>query len=112
MAEEPPEKPSNQEIQNLDIFLTEFTEKDKQIQELQKSLSEEKTARKQERFYGIVCFVILLDSLLFPPMKSWGGPLSILILELILLVPLARITNVEEVEKLIDQIFYIFSSKK
>lgn len=104
MTPKQPEESPDQETEDFAIFLTEeLTKQHKQIQELQKTLSKEKDARQEERFFGILLLTILFNVLIFMPMQSWGGPISILILELIVLFLLARRMGMEEVEQIIDR---------
>ena len=66
------------------------TKRDQQIEELQEKLTAEQDARKEERFIFIVLIVILLDIVFFTVMPSFGGPLALLILQLLVFIPLAR----------------------
>lgn len=99
-------------MREIEFFLKhETTKRDEQIQKLQQRLSEEKDSRKQERFFGILVFLILLNVILVTPMQTWGGPISILILELIALVLLARRMGLQEASQIIDRIL-VHSSKR
>ena len=115
MAEKPPEDSPGQEMRELESFLKnlkhETTKRHEQIQELQQRLSEEKDSRKQERFFGILGFLILFNVIVLTPMQTWGGPISILILELIALVLLASRMGLQEASQIIDRIL-VHSSKR
>lgn len=105
MAEKPPEDSPGQEMREFEFLLErETTKRDEQIRKLEQLLSEEKDSRKQERFFGILVFLILLNVIFLTPMQTWGGPISILILELIALVLLARRMGLQEASQIIDRI--------
>ena len=78
--------------------------RDEQIQKLQDALSREKDARKEEHFVVIIFVIILLDIVFFIQMPSFGGPLAILILELLILIPLARRMGMEEIVRILDKV--------
>ena len=77
----------------------------KQIKQLESKLAKEKDARLEERFISLLVLVIILNAFLFTLMPSWGGPIVILILELLLLIPIARRMGIDEVAKLLDKVF-------
>ncbi|MCC0048527.1 MAG: hypothetical protein H6882_05115 [Rhodobiaceae bacterium] len=80
------------------------TAQDKQIQELQEQLERERDGRNEDRFVGIVCLVILLDIVVFTIMPTFGGPIALLVLELLILIPLARRMGMEEVAQLLSRV--------
>ena len=114
MAEKPPEDSPGQEMQEFKSSLLssllkyETTKRDQQIRKLEQLLSEEKYSRNQERFLGILVVLIWFNIVFLTPMQSWGGPISILILELIALVLLARGMGLEDASKIIDRILASF----
>lgn len=57
--------------------------------------------RLEERFAWIVVSMILFDAALFHDAESWSGPLVIGILELVLLVVLARKYQIQEVSQIL-----------
>jgi hypothetical protein len=75
-----------------------------QIAQLQEELAKERDARREERFVFIVLTVLLLDIVFFSVMESFGGPLALLILELLILIPLARRMGMEEIAALLDRV--------
>ena len=98
-------EPSGTEGDSLGALLPEQpTRHDQVIQELQEALTEERDARKEDRFVFIVAVVILLDIVFFTVMPSFGGPLALLILQLLVLIPLARRMGMEEVAQLISRV--------
>lgn len=82
----------------------ESSNRDKQIEELQGQLEHERDARSEDRFFFICVCVILLDIVLFTTMPNFGGPLALLILQLIVLVPLARRMGMEEVATILGRV--------
>lgn len=80
------------------------TKRDEQIEELQKQLTAEKDARREERFIFIVIAILLLDVVFFSVMPTFGGPLALLVLELLILVPLARRMGMEEIAQMLDRL--------
>ena len=93
----------NKPHENLtDLLVEEPTLKDDQIERLQKKLDYERDARLEERFIFIVVLVILLDVVFFSIMPSFGGPIALLILELLILMPLAYRMGMEEIATMLN----------
>ncbi len=82
----------------------EPTIQDKLIEELQQSLEAERDARLEERFVFIVIGVMLLDVVFFTVAPTFGGPLALLVLQLLVLIPLAKRMGMQEIAKLIDRV--------
>jgi hypothetical protein len=87
-----------------ELLVEEPTVKDNQIENLQKKLDYERDARREERFVYIVVMVILLDVVFFSIMPSFGGPIALLILELLILIPLAKRMGMEEIATILDRV--------
>lgn len=96
-----PEKDRDNSFESL---LSEGESKvDRQIYELQRELEYEKDARKEERFVFILIIIILLDIVFFSVQPSFGGPLALLILELIILIPLAKKMGMEQIAQIMSR---------
>lgn len=80
------------------------SKQDQQISELQKQLTHEKDARQEDRFVFLVALVLLLDIVFFSVMPSFGGPLALLILELLILIPLAKRMGMEEIARILSRV--------
>lgn len=87
-----------------ELLIEKPTVKDDQIERLQQRLNYEQDARREERFVYIVVLVILLDVVFFSIMPSFGGPISLLILELLILIPLAKRMGMEEIASVLDRV--------
>lgn len=87
-----------------DLLAEKPTLKDDQIGRLQQKLDYERDARREERFIFIVVLVILLDVVFFSVMPSFGGPIALLILELLILIPLAKRMGMEEIAAILDRV--------
>ena len=87
-----------------DIVQDEPTAQEKQIQELQKDLLHEKDARLEERFVFIILLVLLLNVVFFSVTPSFGGPIALLVLELLILIPLANRMGMQEVAQIINRV--------
>lgn len=83
---------------------TDVTKRDQQIEELQEKLTQEQDARREERFVFIVLFILLLDVVFFSVMPTFGGPLALAVLELLILIPLARRMGMEEIAGIIARV--------
>ncbi|TXI22296.1 MAG: hypothetical protein E6Q61_09365 [Nitrosomonas sp.] len=95
----------NEHLENLeDILLEEPTVKDKQIERLQRELDYERDARREERFVCILVLVILLDVVFFSVMSNFGGPIALLILELLILFSLAKRMGMEQIAAILDRV--------
>lgn len=88
------------------LVTIEVTKKDQQIDELQEQLAYERDARKEDRFVFIVAVVLLLDVVFFTVMPSFGGPLALLILELLVLIPLAKQMGMEEIVQILSRVLH------
>lgn len=82
---------------------------DNQVAQLEEALEGEKAARRQERFATVLVAIILIDIHVFSSMPTWGGPIAILILEVLLLILLGRKLDIPDVERWIDR--WLNSSK-
>jgi len=93
------------------LFQEEPNKYDEQIQALTRKLENEIDRRKEDRFFFILVGMIIFDVIVFMDMPSTGGPISILVLELIALILLARHYGIEEVKQLLDRLLGNFVSK-
>ena len=59
--------------------------------------------RSEERFIWIVVCIILFDCLIFMHMESWSGPLVIGIIELVLIIALAKKLQVDQIAGLLTR---------
>lgn len=89
----------------------EVTKQDEQIEELQRKLEEVRDARREDRFVGIVVIVLLLDVVFFSLMPTFGGPLALLILQLLILIPLARRMGMEEIATILSRVLHRMADK-
>lgn len=104
MTEKKPPKTTSDKRTAIEVLLSqEPTVRDEQIQELQEALTDERDARREDRFIFIAVVVLLLDIMLFTVMPNFGGPFAILILQLLILIPLAKRMGMQEVAQLLDR---------
>lgn len=87
------------------------TKQEQQIQELQEELTAEQDARKEDRFFFILTCVILLNIVFFTLMPTFGGPLALLVLELLILIPLARRMGMEEIAEIANGVITRLAGK-
>jgi hypothetical protein len=87
------------------------TKQEEQISELQEQLAQERDARMEDRFVFIVAVVILLDVVFFTVMPSFGGPLALLILQLLVLIPLAKRMGMQEVAQILSRVLHRMAGK-
>ena len=78
---------------------------------LQDELTSERKKRREERFVGIICLVIMLDVVFFSVMPTFAGPIVLLIFELLILIPLARIMGMKEIAKMLDGVLARVASR-
>lgn len=85
--------------------LVEDSEVDNPLAEVVAKLETEieavKDARLEERFIWIVVVISLFDSMIFGSMESWSAPVIIGLIELVLLVVLARRYGIQEVDQML-----------
>jgi len=86
------------------IFKQESTQIDQQVEELQEKLEYQKDARKEDQFFFVVVCVILLNVVFFSVMPTLGGPLALLLLQLLILIPLARKMGMEEIATILSRV--------
>jgi hypothetical protein len=77
--------------------------KDKQIATLQTQLEDVKEERKEERFCWALSLLILLNVFFFTNIDGWGAAISIVFLQLVLLIILARKWGVEDLTDILDK---------
>lgn len=82
---------------------TQHSTKDEQIAELESNLQSEKDARLEDRFMFIFLGFILIDIHIFIYLETWGGPIALLILELLFLVVMARRMGVDDITLWLDK---------
>ncbi len=78
---------------------------EQQISELEEQLAHEKDVRREERFFFIVIVLLLFNIVFFTVMPSSGGPLALLVLELLILIPLARRMGMQEMARILNRVF-------
>lgn len=88
------------------LFDQSISNKDRQIEELQNQLAAERDARREDRFVGIVSIVCLLDVVFFTVMPTFGGPLALLVLQLLILIPLARRMGMQEIAEILSRVLH------
>jgi hypothetical protein len=77
---------------------------DQHLEKLQADLADCKDQHMGERFMWIAVVMILFDALVFPPMRTWTGPLAIFAVQLLLLFMVARRYGVKELAEWVDRL--------
>jgi hypothetical protein len=93
------------------LFSEAPTEKDRLIEELQQEIVREKDARNEDRFFFIVVCIILFNIMIFTVMPNVGGPIAVLILELLVLIPLAKRMGMQEIATNLDRVLTRMSGR-
>lgn len=100
-----PVDPSTPKQKGFGVLVTpEPSTQEKQIEELQEQLAHERDARKEDRFVFIVVVVLPLDVVFFTVMPTFGGPIALMILQLLILIPLARRMGMEEIARILSRV--------
>lgn len=73
------------------------TSKDQDIEALEAEVQRLSDRLNEERFTWTLVMIMLVDLAIFPGMSNWGAPIGIVIIQLILIVILAKRFGVEEV---------------
>ena len=76
----------------------------RQIERLQEQLAKEKDARKEDWFISIVIVLVFFNVLMFTVVTSIFGPVVLLVLQLLILIPLARKLGLQEISQLLDRL--------
>lgn len=87
------------------------SKRDQLIEELQDQLEAERDGRNEDRFVCIVCLVMLLDVVFFTVMPTFGGPLALLVLELLILIPLAKRMGMQEISQILSSVLNRMAGK-
>ena len=86
----------------------------KQLPDSNAKLAQENTELKdsiyEERILWLIAFFMMFDAFVFTLMPSWGGPIAILILQIIAILMLAKRYGVDEIHSLFNQVLYWSSS--
>ncbi len=99
----PPPKKSPTAKSFAALVTSEPTKQDQVIAELQEELTRERDGRREDRFVGIVLIALLLDVVFFTVVPGWGV-LGLILLELLILIPLARRMGMEEIAQIINSL--------
>lgn len=84
---------------------------DTALENLAEALQAEKDARKEDRFIFIVIIVLLLDVVFFSVIPNLAGPIALLILELLILIPLAKKMGMQEMVEILDRVLHRMAGK-
>ena len=88
----------------------------KQLPDSNAKLAQENAELKdhlyEERLLWCISFFMAFDVFVFTLMPSWGGPIAILILQIIAILMLAKRYGVEEIHNLLNKVLYWGSSRK
>jgi len=90
-------------VKNL-IDINEADARDNEIASLSEDLEKERDERKEERFVWIIALMILADLFMFQGMQTWGGPIAILVLQVIAIASLAHRLGNQEIVGIINKI--------
>ena len=105
-------KPGNGDQKTFDALVSvEVSKRDQQIADLQEEIQYQRDARAEDRFIFIVVGIILFDIVFFSVMPSFGGPIALLILQLLVLVALARRMGMGEVATILSRVLDRMSGK-
>lgn len=79
------------------------SKKDAQIADLQTEIEGLKDCRNEDRFLFGLIILILFDVIFFSHTEGWGAPLAILVLELIVIMIMARKMGVQDITNILDK---------
>lgn len=110
--ETPPTEDGDQAAVEHDLTAVDKSPGSETIARLQQQLEALKDARNEERFYAILILVILLDVILFDAVDGLLVPITVVVLELILLIPLARRFGLEGIAEFLSSLVRRIASEK
>lgn len=106
-AQSPPPRPAAEAFTDLEGDDAEDSiKKDAAKAALETQLQAEKDARSEERFVWIVVVTILVDVLWFRNSSNPVLPLVVLVLELVVLLVLARRMGIDDIVQIVDRILH------
>ena len=86
---------------------TDTDPRDELISSLQEQLIQSNDKRGEERFAWFASLNVIADLFVFPSLASWSAPISIAIIQILLLIVLGRKWGVDDIwtltEKMIDK---------
>lgn len=86
---------------------SETDPRDELISSLQEQLIQANDRRGEERFAWFASLNVIADLFVFPSLTSWSAPISIAIIQILLLIVLGRKWGVDDIwtltEKMIDK---------
>jgi hypothetical protein len=82
------------------------------IAQLQEENARLKDAIHEERFCWVVVSIILFDCAIFMRAETWAAPLSILALQLLLIIVIARKLGVQQIILFIDRVIDSYARSK
>lgn len=84
--------------------------KDEDIEALQNQVQSLTDRLNEERFAWSLIIIIIFDAFIFTSANNWGAPIALVIVELILIVILAKRFGVEEVAAFLYRLAESFGS--
>lgn len=78
---------------------------------VERDLEEVRDDRDEERFLWILCFIILFDCVVLGRMDNFAAPLVIGVLQLLLLIGLARKFGVDDITVLVTRLLHRLSDR-
>jgi len=96
---------TDSKIERLNTALNEKpSPKDQKIEALESDLEKERDQRKEERFLFIVAVMIILNVFSFQNMDTWGGPISVVIIEIILILAISKRSGMEHIIPIVERL--------
>lgn len=106
-----PEKQPKAPGDGFSVVDDEVSEKDDALARLEAQLQAEADKRREERFIWIVVVTLILDIFFLKDSENATLPIVVLILELLILIVVARRLGIDDVVVLLDRILHNVSNK-
>ena len=102
----------NQDIYNLENYCPDedLTDYDLQVIRLSQELENSRSWYKELIFYIFLSFIFFMDLHIFIYMDNWGSPISLMIIELVVLFFLARKCEMHSFIELIDKFAHSYNT--
>lgn len=84
----------------------------KEIEALENKIQDLEKQNNELKFYWLISIIITLDAFVLSNHQSWGGPLAVCTLEIILIIGMSKKLQIEYMAILTDKIFHLFEANK
>lgn len=103
---------STKKVDELGDALNEEKDENSSADEyISNRLEKYKTQIRNERFLFFLILIVVFNSVVFTFFENWGAPISITVIEILVIAYGGRLYDIKEIELITDKILSVFSKK-